>query len=509
MANGFDYVSPLNRLLSITVPQTINRALDRQESSRRFDREMDMKDEQLSQAQDNFDEQLEITKEQNKFNREQTLKAEDRADDKLIIDEIFNTKTISGRKKAIETEGLVIKTDAYKNRLKVAGNELESIATDNKRVADIYRGISPELGRIADAQVDNIDFNIDADVLKFLQIQGATNAQRGSAIIANYKEAAKLRSELSQRFSLGMASEEDLKSAGESFKSAQQLLTSYINSDPVLTESVQVTLPGEDVTTVPVGTMENPYTYKEGEEFLKGLKTGDIIKGTLEATGEEMLFEFTSEGELIEKIVSTPDDVQYRPTTYEEPTFKGTTPLEEVGEKYGEAYVQPSGRQEIEERLAGLGQPLGLLGRAASDFSPLMRYSPKQSYKAVKNFEQQTDNLLKSMDKSWVEAAQKSPGMFRVAMEDLSASEKYQNSAVKLQNLVTDGYGMYLMTDPDTKGGKILRKKLRMKLNKLVGMAKRAEMKPGGVPLAGKEKGMANVLKGNQDLVDLLLSLEL
>ena len=56
---------------------------------------------------------------------------------------------------------------------------------------------------------------------------------------------------------------------------------------------------------------------------------------------------------------------------------------------------------------------------------------------------------------------------------------------------------------------KILRKKLRMKLNKLVGMAKRAEMKPGGVPLAGKEKGMANVLKGNQDLVDLLLSLEL
>ena len=104
MANGFDYESPLNRLLSITVPQTINRALDRQESSRRFDREMDMKDEQLSQAQDNFDEQLEITKEQNKFNREQTLKAEDRADDKLILDEIFKTKTISGRKKAIETE---------------------------------------------------------------------------------------------------------------------------------------------------------------------------------------------------------------------------------------------------------------------------------------------------------------------------------------------------------------------------------------------------------------------
>ena len=30
MANGFDYESPLNRLLSITVPQTINRALDRQ-----------------------------------------------------------------------------------------------------------------------------------------------------------------------------------------------------------------------------------------------------------------------------------------------------------------------------------------------------------------------------------------------------------------------------------------------------------------------------------------------
>ena len=244
MANRFNYEGELNRLLSVTLPQFVNNELNRQERARRFDEQMDRDAEKTQQAQDNFDEQLEITKEQNKFNRQQTLKAEDRADDKLIIDEIFNTKTISGRKKAIETEGLVIKTDAYKNRLKVAGNELESIATDNKRVADIYRGISPELGRIADAQVDNIDFNIDADVLKFLQIQGATNAQRGSAIIANYKEAAKLRSELSQRFSVGMASKEDLDAAKSSFESAQELLTSYINSDPVLTESVKVTLPG-------------------------------------------------------------------------------------------------------------------------------------------------------------------------------------------------------------------------------------------------------------------------
>ena len=507
MANRFNYEGELNRLLSVTLPQFVNNELNRQESARRFDEQMDRDAEKTQQAQDNFDEQLEITKEQNRFNRQQTLKAEDRADDKLIIDEIFNTKTISGRKKAIETEGLVIKTDAYKNRLKVAGNELESIATDNKRVADIYRGISPELGRIADAQVDNIDFNIDADVLKFLQIQGATNAQRGSAIIANYKEAAKLRSELSQRFSVGMASKEDLDAAKSSFESAQELLTSYINSDPVLTESVQVTLPGEDVTITADGSMDNPFIVDENFDQ-SVLTEGSVIKRT-SPDGEDQLFRLTSDGDFELVMSSTPDDVQYRTTTYEEPTFRGDTPLEEVGEKYGEAYVQPSGRQEIEERLAGLGQPLGLLGRAASDFSPLMRYSPKQSYKAVKNFEQQTDNLLKSMDKSWVEAAQKSPGMFRVAMEDLSASEKYQNSAVKLQNLVTDGYGMYLMTDPDTKGGKILRKKLRMKLNKLVGMAKRAEMKPGGVPIAGKEKGMANVLKGNQDLVDLLLSLEL
>jgi hypothetical protein len=507
MANRFNYEGEVNRLLSITVPQFINRALDRQEGSRRFDKEMDLKIDQLNQAQDNFDEQIKITKEQNKFDREQTLKAEDRADDKLIIDEIFKTKTISGRKQAIENEGLVIKTDAYKNRLKVAGSELESIAVDNKRVADIYRGISPELGRIADAQVDNIDFNIDSDVLKFLQIQGATNAQRGSAIIANYKEAAKLRSELSQRFSVGMASEDELKSAEASFKSAQQLLTSYINSDPVLTESVQVTLPGEDVTVTADGSMDNPYIVDEN--FDKSLLAEGIIVKSTNAEGEDQLYRFTSDGDFELVMSSTPDDIQYRTATYEEPTFKGTAPLEEVGEKYGEAYVQPSGRQEIEERLAGLGQPLGFLGRAASDFSPIMRYSPKQSYKAVKNFEQQTDNLLKSMDKSWVEAAQKSPGMFKVAMEDLSASEKYQSSAVKLQNLVTDGYGMYLMTDPNTKGGKILRKKLRMKLNKLVGMAKRAEMKPGGVPIAGKEKGMANVLKGNQDLIDLLLSLEL
>ena len=51
MANGFDYESPINRLLSVTIPQFIEGQLNRQESARRFD-------EQHAFRQQQFDAQI-------------------------------------------------------------------------------------------------------------------------------------------------------------------------------------------------------------------------------------------------------------------------------------------------------------------------------------------------------------------------------------------------------------------------------------------------------------------
>ena len=57
MANGFDYESPLNRLLGVTIPQFLNQQLDRQESSRRFDEQMLAQAAERRQRQANFDRQ--------------------------------------------------------------------------------------------------------------------------------------------------------------------------------------------------------------------------------------------------------------------------------------------------------------------------------------------------------------------------------------------------------------------------------------------------------------------
>ena len=59
MTNGFDYEAPINKLLSVTVPQFLDKQLDRQESSRRFDKQLLAQVERDNLAQDRFDKEFE------------------------------------------------------------------------------------------------------------------------------------------------------------------------------------------------------------------------------------------------------------------------------------------------------------------------------------------------------------------------------------------------------------------------------------------------------------------
>lgn len=59
MANGFDYESPINRLLGVTIPQFIEGQLDRQENRRRFDEQIAFRREEANRQQANLDKQLE------------------------------------------------------------------------------------------------------------------------------------------------------------------------------------------------------------------------------------------------------------------------------------------------------------------------------------------------------------------------------------------------------------------------------------------------------------------
>ena len=77
MANGFDYESPLNRLLSVTLPQFVNNERNRQESSRRFDEQMAAQADARNQQQFNFEQQQRTQEDNIKFNQQRALRMEE------------------------------------------------------------------------------------------------------------------------------------------------------------------------------------------------------------------------------------------------------------------------------------------------------------------------------------------------------------------------------------------------------------------------------------------------
>ena len=47
MANGFDYESPLNKLLNVTIPEAISGQLTREEGRRRFDKQLELETDKI------------------------------------------------------------------------------------------------------------------------------------------------------------------------------------------------------------------------------------------------------------------------------------------------------------------------------------------------------------------------------------------------------------------------------------------------------------------------------
>ena len=167
-----------------------------------------------------------------------------------------------------------------------------------------------------------------------------------------------------------------------------------------------------------------------------------------------------------------------------------------------EYIVSPSERQELEESFAGMDNSLGFLEKAAKDFAPILRYSPKQSFKAVKNFENQVDKAYGEL----VDTRERASGN-RLTFTKEEGSPEYQASATKMQNLIQDGYNLYLRTDPDTKGGKILRKRLKNRIQRYKKIAESA-LKKGRSIETGTPRGGYSVFSQSPDLIQLLDSIE-
>ena len=141
MANGFDYESPINRLLSITIPQFLESSLDRQESARRFDEQQAFRQQQFDaqitqQARQNdiMDKALE-TEKINRENAErleienshlQSIQLESDSEDALRLAENFEFKTIQGQSK-----------------FRVLKKQIELGKENNSKILNSYRQILP------------------------------------------------------------------------------------------------------------------------------------------------------------------------------------------------------------------------------------------------------------------------------------------------------------------------------------------------------------------------------
>ena len=108
MPNGFTYESPLNRLLSVTLPRFIEGQLQRQQRQREFDEQMAFRESQLESQEEFRDRQLDLQERefqsQEFFRRAKMQRdADNRAEDKLIAQKQFD------RAEKIQNENILIR----------------------------------------------------------------------------------------------------------------------------------------------------------------------------------------------------------------------------------------------------------------------------------------------------------------------------------------------------------------------------------------------------------------
>ena len=94
MANGLNYESPLNRLLSVTLPQFLNRELDRKQRKEEAEANREFREQQLNSLNDYRDEQNEFRDKQ--FEANQTFREDQlqRQDESSLFSDIRNSTTL-------------------------------------------------------------------------------------------------------------------------------------------------------------------------------------------------------------------------------------------------------------------------------------------------------------------------------------------------------------------------------------------------------------------------------
>ena len=174
MANGFDYESPLNRLLSVTLPQFVNNERNRQESSRRFDEQMKVEADARNQQQLNFQQQQMLQKKKLDFDIQMSEKREDADVDQGVIGSLDKVGNLNQQMTRATKLLPSMKTEAGKTSLQGIINSAQN--TIDSRTAMLDSLLEMELIRdneynvmknnVASAGYDNMNTQIVGQAIK-------------------------------------------------------------------------------------------------------------------------------------------------------------------------------------------------------------------------------------------------------------------------------------------------------------------------------------------------------
>ena len=198
MANGFTFESPLNRLLSITVPQFINQQLNRQENTRRFNEQMKRDADRAAQQQRNFESQQQLQKEELKFNQNMARVQEENSEVSNLIDSLNRVNNIDQR---INRLSMLSQADRFssqsRDKMRLEIKALEDLKDENKNTNDFLLStglISDKDSMKLSRFLNNANYSTFANDLYKLNIQNLSEERKQNfeSKKLQYTENAKL-----------------------------------------------------------------------------------------------------------------------------------------------------------------------------------------------------------------------------------------------------------------------------------------------------------------------------
>ena len=337
MAIKFDYKSGFDTLMNEVIPHYVNKRIDRQESSRRFDAQMLADSDKTDQAQENFDRSFELQENQLKEAKEDRDYKQTFEEEKLFLTELTDVKSIAGKLNIIDKlkekdeqgnftgKYLGLTSPAIIRSVNSKETKLLSQQKSNQAFIDDFTSKDSILGGLlaTEADKDNPDFN--KVYLQHLTANNVSNATSGQIVMKAFGEAGinyRKQQEITE-----LSPTDDNQAILLNLKSNYDRLSSKVDT---FIENNSTMGSGLSGTSNYKGTYEDPVVITEGmvKAGLPGIGIGKIVQFENQNTKETItgVVESIDENGAPVIVKATTDPIYNQDTTAQ--LFEGISKME-------------------------------------------------------------------------------------------------------------------------------------------------------------------------------------